>query len=83
MEHRRSSSLRAPSVDDDKDTRRRRKLSEMAGGVFYSDAPTLTRGYDNFALGLDIEKPLPDNLPNANCNKESNKDSSLQVTSTC
>ncbi|CAB3242170.1 unnamed protein product [Arctia plantaginis] len=83
-ERRRSSSVRPPSVADDKDTRRRRRLSELAGGVFYSDAPTLTRGYDNFALGFDIEKPLPDNPPNADCIKfECNMDSSLQETSTC
>ncbi|CAH0720819.1 unnamed protein product, partial [Brenthis ino] len=58
-ERRRSSSVRPPSLADDKDTRRRRRLSELAGGVFYSDAPTLTRGHDNHALGLDTEKPLP------------------------
>ncbi|XP_028157097.1 sodium-coupled monocarboxylate transporter 1 [Ostrinia nubilalis] len=59
-ERRRSSSVRPPSMSDDKDTRRRRRLSELAGGVFYSDAPTLTRGLDNPALGLDSEKPPPD-----------------------
>ncbi|CAG9585478.1 unnamed protein product [Danaus chrysippus] len=58
-ERRRSSSVRPPSLSDDKDTRRRRRLSELAGGVFYSDAPTLTRGHDNLALGLDSEKPPP------------------------
>ncbi|KPJ15084.1 Sodium-coupled monocarboxylate transporter 2 [Papilio machaon] len=58
-ERRRSSSVRPPSVADDKDTRRRRRLSELAGGVFYSDTP-LTRGLDNPALGLDPEKPPPD-----------------------
>ncbi|XP_041977168.1 sodium-coupled monocarboxylate transporter 1 [Aricia agestis] len=59
LERRRSSSVRPPSMSDDKDTRRRRRLSEMAGGVFYSDAPPLTRGHDNLALGLDSEKPPP------------------------
>lgn len=59
-ERRRSSSVRPPSVADDKDARRRRRLSEMAGGVFYSDSTTLTRGHDNLALGLDSEKPPPD-----------------------
>ncbi|KAM3963394.1 sodium-coupled monocarboxylate transporter 1 [Aphomia sociella] len=53
---RRSSSVRPPSVTDNKDTRRRRRLSEMAGGVFYSDSFTLTYGQDNHAL--DAEKPL-------------------------
>lgn len=45
---------------DDKDTRRRRRLSELAGGVFYSDESNLTRGFDNPSLGLDPEKPPPD-----------------------
>ncbi|XP_045785159.1 sodium-coupled monocarboxylate transporter 1 [Maniola jurtina] len=58
-ERRRSSSVRPPSMADDKDTRRRRRLSELAGGVFYSDGHTLTRGHDNHALGLDSEKPPP------------------------
>ncbi|XP_073943999.1 sodium-coupled monocarboxylate transporter 1 [Choristoneura fumiferana] len=53
---RRSSSVRPPSITDNKDTRRRRRLSEMAGGVFYSDAGTLTYGHDNLALGSDIDK---------------------------
>ncbi|CAH2259272.1 sodium-coupled monocarboxylate transporter 1 [Pararge aegeria] len=58
-ERRRSSSVRPPSMADDKDTRRRRRLSELAGGVFYSDGSVLTRGHDNLALGLDSEKPPP------------------------
>ncbi|XP_052737440.1 sodium-coupled monocarboxylate transporter 1 [Bicyclus anynana] len=75
-ERRRSSSVRPPSMADDKDTRRRRRLSELAGGVFYSDTPTLTRGHDNLALGLDSEKPPPQEYkrtsfkfePPVNCN---------------
>ncbi|XP_072944315.1 sodium-coupled monocarboxylate transporter 1 isoform X2 [Epargyreus clarus] len=59
-ERRRSSSVRPPSLADDKDTRRRRRLSELAGGVFYSDAPTLTRGHDNLAHCLDPEKSPDD-----------------------
>lgn len=57
-ERRRSSSIRPPGVADDKDTRRRRRLSEMAGGVFYSDTGII-RGHENLALGLDSEKPPP------------------------
>ncbi|PZC84413.1 hypothetical protein B5X24_HaOG204987 [Helicoverpa armigera] len=83
-ERRRSSSVRPPSVADDKDTRRRRRLSEMAGGVFYSDAPTLTRGYDNFALGLDPEKPPPNDHNRSNSIKfEPNSENHLSETSTC
>ncbi|XP_075969576.1 sodium-coupled monocarboxylate transporter 1-like [Anticarsia gemmatalis] len=83
-ERRRSSSVRPPSMADDKDTRRRRRLSELAGGVFYSDAPTLTRGYDNFALGLDPEKPPPDSRHKSNSIKlESTSDIQLPETSTC
>ncbi|XP_053625246.1 sodium-coupled monocarboxylate transporter 1 isoform X2 [Plodia interpunctella] len=59
-ERRRSSSVRPPSVSDDKDTRRRRRLSELAGGVFYSDGLGLTQGLDNPALGLDNEKSTLD-----------------------
>ncbi|CAG4909990.1 unnamed protein product [Colias eurytheme] len=56
LERKRSSSVRPPSIADDKDTRRRRRLSELAGGVFYSDAENniLTQGHDN--LALDAEK---------------------------
>uniref|UniRef100_A0A2H1VGN3 SFRICE_027227 n=1 Tax=Spodoptera frugiperda TaxID=7108 RepID=A0A2H1VGN3_SPOFR len=83
-ERRRSSSVRPPGVADDKDTRRRRRLSEMAGGVFYSDAPTLTRGYDNFALGLDPEKPPPDDRPKSNSIKfDPTSDNYPPETSTC
>ncbi|XP_028041678.1 sodium-coupled monocarboxylate transporter 2 [Bombyx mandarina] len=57
-QRRRSSSVRPPTMGDDKDTRRRRRLSELAGGVFYSDAPTLTHGHENYAL--DLENPSPD-----------------------
>ncbi|XP_026757920.2 sodium-coupled monocarboxylate transporter 1-like [Galleria mellonella] len=53
---RRSSSVRPPNLTDNKDTRRRRRLSEMAGGVFYSDAFNLTCGHNN--LALDSEKPI-------------------------
>ncbi|KAL0893887.1 hypothetical protein ABMA27_013990 [Loxostege sticticalis] len=59
-ERRRSSSVRPPNMADDKDTRRRRRLSELAGGVFYSDGHAITCGHDNPALGLDSEKPPPD-----------------------
>jgi hypothetical protein len=49
---------------DDKDMRRRRRLSELAGGVFYSsDSPY---GHDNPALGLDSEKPPPDEFNHFN-----------------
>lgn len=83
-QRRRSSSLRPPSVADDKDTRRRRRLSEMAGGVFYSDTPTLTQGYDNFAIGLDPEKPLPDDHNRSNSIKfEPTSENHLPETSTC
>ncbi|KAJ8722725.1 hypothetical protein PYW07_003905 [Mythimna separata] len=83
-ERRRSSSVRPPGVADDKDTRRRRRLSEMAGGVFYSDAPPLTRGYDNFALGLDPEKPPPDDHNRSNSIKfDPNSETHLPETSTC
>lgn len=58
-ERRRSSSIRPPGVFDDKDTRRRRRLSEMAGGVFYSDTG-ITCGHENLALGLESEKPQPE-----------------------
>ncbi|XP_037303246.1 sodium-coupled monocarboxylate transporter 2 [Manduca sexta] len=58
LERRRSSSVRPPSVADDKDTRRRRRLSELAGGVFYSDAPILSSGHEN--LGLELEQPSSD-----------------------
>ncbi|XP_059054331.1 sodium-coupled monocarboxylate transporter 1 [Achroia grisella] len=56
---RRSSSVRPPNLTDNKDTRRRRRLSEMAGGVFYSDAITLTGGHHNPAL--DSEKSTEEN----------------------
>ncbi|KAF9418433.1 hypothetical protein HW555_004721 [Spodoptera exigua] len=83
-ERRRSSSIRPPGVADDKDTRRRRRLSEMAGGVFYSDTPTLTRGYDNFALGLDPEKPPPDDRIKSNSIKfDPTSDNHQPETSTC
>lgn len=58
-ERRRSSSIRPPGVFDDKDTRRRRRLSEMAGGVFYSDTG-ITCGHENLALGLESEKTQPE-----------------------
>ncbi|XP_061712290.1 sodium-coupled monocarboxylate transporter 1-like [Cydia pomonella] len=55
-ERRRSSSVRPPSMADDKDTRRRRRLSELAGGVFYSDAG-LVYGHDNLALAHATKEP--------------------------
>ncbi|XP_063378099.1 sodium-coupled monocarboxylate transporter 1-like [Cydia fagiglandana] len=55
-ERRRSSSVRPPSMADDKDTRRRRRLSELAGGVFYSDAG-LAYGHDNLALAHAAKEP--------------------------
>ncbi|VVD03053.1 unnamed protein product [Leptidea sinapis] len=57
IERRRSSSVRPPTIADDKDTRRRRRLSELAGGVFYSDAQALTHGHDNPALDNDAKEP--------------------------
>ncbi|CAH0406503.1 unnamed protein product [Chilo suppressalis] len=72
-ERRRSSSVRPPGQADDKDTRRRRRLSEMAGGVFYSDlAQSLDYHHDNPALRLS-EKPRPD---------ESNHNTNLKPEST-
>ncbi|RVE52689.1 hypothetical protein evm_002562 [Chilo suppressalis] len=72
-ERRRSSSVRPPGQADDKDTRRRRRLSEMAGGVFYSDlAQSLDYHHDNPALRLS-EKPPPD---------ESNHNTNLKPEST-
>lgn len=65
-ERRRSSSVRPPGMANDKDTRRRRRLSELAGGVFYSDSPTVCYSHDNPALGLDPEKPPPDELNRCN-----------------
>ncbi|KAJ0180519.1 hypothetical protein K1T71_003923 [Dendrolimus kikuchii] len=56
-ERRRSSSVRPPSLSDNKDARRRRRLSEIAGGVFYSE-PHLTHGYDNY--GMETENSLPE-----------------------
>ncbi|CAG4981070.1 unnamed protein product [Parnassius apollo] len=77
-ERRRSSSVRPPSVANDKDTRRRRRLSELAGGVFYSDTP-LTQGFDNPALGLEPEKSLPDDCTTFTIELSSN----TPQTSTC
>ncbi|GBP30472.1 Sodium-coupled monocarboxylate transporter 1 [Eumeta japonica] len=63
MHRRRSSSVRPPSIADDKDVRRRRRLSELAGGVFYSDhTPIVTPDRDlavhgKLPLGVDQEKP--------------------------
>ncbi|CAH2073981.1 unnamed protein product, partial [Iphiclides podalirius] len=81
-ERRRSSSVRPPSVADDKDTRRRRRLSELAGGVFYSDTP-LTRGCDNPALALDPEKPPPDDCTHHSFTLEPTSSPSCPQTSTC
>ncbi|XP_068630077.1 sodium-coupled monocarboxylate transporter 1 [Battus philenor] len=79
---RRSSSVRPPSVSDDKDTRRRRRLSELAGGVFYSDTP-LTHGLDNPALGLDSEKPQPNDCTHHTFTLDSSVSPYCSQTSTC
>lgn len=83
LERRRSSSVRPPSMADDKDTRRRRRLSELAGGVFYSDAQILTQGHDN--LALDTEKAHGDEYNNHRTSFKLEKSSSPQFTrtSTC
>ncbi|XP_047527863.1 sodium-coupled monocarboxylate transporter 1 [Vanessa atalanta] len=82
-ERRRSSSVRPPNLADDKDTRRRRRLSELAGGVFYSDAPTLTRGHDNLALGLDSEKPPPEEAKRRSFKLDAPLNPNGPQTSTC
>lgn len=76
-ERRRSASVRPPSILDDKDTRRRRRLSELAGGIFYSETP-VTHAHDNLAMeaeGLPGEKQ--------SSKLEPISDSHITETSTC
>ncbi|XP_045519103.1 sodium-coupled monocarboxylate transporter 2 isoform X2 [Pieris brassicae] len=80
LERRRSSSVRPPSIADDKDTRRRRRLSELAGGVFYSDAQILTQGHDN--LALDTEKSR-DHNHRTSFKLDTQSSPQLSRTSTC
>ncbi|CAK1552056.1 unnamed protein product [Leptosia nina] len=81
LERRRSSSVRPPSIADDKDTRRRRRLSELAGGVFYSDAQILTQGHDN--LALDTDKHHSGDYHRTSFKLEASTSPQFSRTSTC